>query len=330
MSFWNFRQRVRFVLGLFLGGAIVTTAFSQSPVTIEAGRDNTLYEDAAGATSNGAGDNFFVGRTNQAANSIRRGLVWFNLVGSVPANATIGSVTLTLSMSRSNSGDQTLSVHRVLAAWGEGTSNANGNEGGGAPATTNDATWLHRLFNTALWSTPGGSFASTPSASLAVGGVGSYTWGTTATLVSDVQGWLNNPSNNFGWVIIGNEAAGATSKRFDARENAVAANRPKIVVSFSTTSVGGENAPEKFALHQNYPNPFNPATSITFELSARSHASLKIFNLLGQHIATLVDGMYSSGAHIVEWNAAEMPSGVYVYRLEANGSVATRKLVVAK
>ncbi len=327
MKLWTLRWPLGLILGMFLGFAM---AFPQSPVTIEASKDNTLYEDAAGATSNGAGENFFVGRSNQLTGSIRRGLISFNLVGQIPSNATITSVTLTLSMSRSNSGDQTVNVHRVLADWGEGTSNANGNEGGGAPAATNDATWLHRFFNSAVWSSPGATYAPAASASQTVGLAGFYTWGSTSALVSDVQEWLNTPSSNFGWIIIGNEAAAGNAKRFDTRENIVPANRPKLTVSYTTTSGVTETIPERFALHQNYPNPFNPATTIAFELATRSHASLKIFNLLGQEVATVVNGILPAGVHSAQWIAAEMSSGIYVYRLEAEGSVATRKLVLAR
>jgi len=305
------------------------TTSAQSQVTIDASKDNTLYEDAAGATSNGAGENCFVGRTNQVTGSTRRGLVAFNLAGRIPPGATITSVTLTLSMSRTISGGQTVSLHRVSADWGEGTSNAGGNEGSGAPATTNDATWLHRFFSTTLWSSAGGDFSATPSASQTVSGIGIYTWGSTAGMVSDIQQWLNTPSSNFGWVIIGNESAGGTSKRFDSRENITAANRPKLTVTFSTTDVD-ENLPFAFALHQNSPNPFNPTTTMRFELAARSHASLKIFNTLGQEVATLVNAILSPGAHTVQWNASDMSSGVYMYRLEAGGLIATKKLVLAR
>jgi len=327
---WMLRQSLSLTLGVFFGFAMVTTVFAQSSVTIEASKDNTLYEDVAGATSNGAGENFFVGRSNQLTGSIRRGLISFNLVGQIPSNATITSVTLTLSMSRSNPGEQTVNVHRVLADWGEGSSNANANEGGGALAATNDATWLHRFFSSAVWSSPGATYAAAASASQTIGTIGSYSWGSTSALVSDVQAWLNTPSSNFGWVLIGNEAAAGNAKRFDTRENATSVNRPRLTVVYTTTSGVSETTPEKFALHQNYPNPFNPATTIAFELANRSHASLKIFNLLGQEMASLVNAVLPAGVHTVQWNAPEMSSGIYVYRLEADGSVATRKLVLAR
>ena len=89
-----------------------------------------------------------------------------------------------------------------------------GEEGDGAPATSNDATWRHRFFDTIFWSTQGGDFSATVSASQSVGAVGQYTW-SSAQMVADVQAWLDNPASNFGWLVLGDETAIATAKRFD-------------------------------------------------------------------------------------------------------------------
>lgn len=99
----------------------------------------------------------------------------------------------------------------------------------------------------------------------------------------------------------------------------------------SITSVGlPPLVPEQFVLQQNYPNPFNPSTTIRFQLAQTGRATLMIFNILGQEAATLVEGNLSAGAHTVQWHAANFSTGVYVYRLEAGGSIATRKLVLAR
>ena len=92
-------------------------------------------------------------------------------------------------------------------------------EGQGAPATPNDATWRHRFFDSVFWTTQGGDFSVTVSASQSVGDVGQYTWSSTQ-MVADVQSWLDNPGSNFGWLVLGDESAPATAKRFDARESA--------------------------------------------------------------------------------------------------------------
>jgi len=88
--------------------------------------------------------------------------------------------------------------------------------------------------------------------------------------------------------------------------------------------------PTQFRLYQNFPNPFNPLTTIRFDLPERSMVSLKIYNLLGQEIATLYGGELGAGIYTVRWHAHNVPSGVYVYQLTANHHRAFRKLIVVK
>ena len=106
------------------------------------------------------------------------------------------------------------------------------------------------------------------------------------------------------------------------------------VYSGFTTPVGVENEevglPVEFSLSQNYPNPFNPVTVIEYELPEASEASLVIYNLRGEEIARLVDGQQQAGYHKVIWNASNVASGVYFYRLQAGNFVQTRKLVLLK
>ena len=226
---------------MLLGAALASEAAADT-VTLAPVRDNTLYETLDGSLSNGAGDFFFTGR-NLTGNK-RRALLAFDVAGSVPAGSTITSVTLTLSMDRTSSGAQTVSLHELLADWGEGTSDAGGNPlgggGSGALATPGDATWIHRFYDTVLWLAPGGDFEAVPSASAVVDQLGSYTWGPTAALAADVQSWLDDPSSSFGWILVGNESAFPTSKRFDSRDHPDPAVRPRLTVEF--TSPGGAPA----------------------------------------------------------------------------------------
>jgi hypothetical protein len=90
-------------------------------------------------------------------------------------------------------------------------------------------------------------------------------------------------------------------------------------------------APYDFALLQNYPNPFNPATSIAFTVPSNGRATLKVFTMLGQEIATLFDGPAEAGMYNhVQFNASEHASGLYISRLEYNGSVQMKKMVLLK
>lgn len=200
-------------------GCIDVTSVLAGITTITPSKDNTLYEydPAEGDHSNGAGLHFFAGEN--AMGEVRRGVLAFDVAAAIPAGSTITAVTLTLNMSMTPAGAETVELHKLLADWGEGTSHAPMGEGDGAPATANDATWRHRFFDTIFWTTEGGDFSATVSASQSVIGTGQYTWSSTE-MIADVQSWLNDPASNFGWLLLGNETASATSKRFDTRESA--------------------------------------------------------------------------------------------------------------
>src|SRR3990172_1573386 len=144
---------------------------------ISPSKDNTLYDYvvADGDRSNGIGTRFFAGRTDQGR--LRRGVLAFDVAGSIPAGSTITSVTLSMNMSRTNLNTaRTIELHRLLAGGGEGTPNAAQKGGGGVPATTNDATWRHRFYSSVFWSTQGGDFTATASDTESVGATGPYTW----------------------------------------------------------------------------------------------------------------------------------------------------------
>lgn len=88
--------------------------------------------------------------------------------------------------------------------------------------------------------------------------------------------------------------------------------------------------PKEFGLAQNYPNPFNPSTVIRFTLPDRQQVSLKVFNLLGEEMATLVDQMVGPGEHAVTFDAARLATGVYLYRLQAGTATQTRRMVLVR
>ncbi|MFQ5652593.1 MAG: peptidoglycan DD-metalloendopeptidase family protein [bacterium] len=101
----------------------------------------------------------------------------------------------------------------------------------------------------------------------------------------------------------------------------------------SVEEASGKPAPGSFSLSQNYPNPFNPSTTIEFALPQRSDVTLKLYDILGREVATLLEGELAAGVHQVDFNAEELASGVYIYRIEAEGSsrfVRARKLMLLK
>jgi hypothetical protein len=228
----------------FLAGAVYfnihTTAFPPGEIRgqvvperalLAAAKDNTLYENAAGARSNGSGAHFFVGRTQNG--NPRRGLIQFDLAGSgIPTGSTILSAVLSLNMSRTRAGSETVALRRVVRDWGEGTSNASGNEGGGASAANGDATWAHTFFPDQPWDSPGGDFLDTASAETAVASQARYEWGPSESMTADAQDWLDRPETDFGWLLLGNEGRNQTAKRFDSRQNAATANRPLLEIRY--------------------------------------------------------------------------------------------------
>lgn len=91
-----------------------------------------------------------------------------------------------------------------------------------------------------------------------------------------------------------------------------------------------EGRPSRFMLGQNHPNPFNPSTTIPFSLPHQTHVSLKIYNILGEEVAALVDEVRAPGSHVATWAPQGIASGTYVYRLLANDAVESRKLLLLR
>jgi hypothetical protein len=226
-----FEDRLIVAVVLILSIGVATVQADE--IVIVSGRDNTLYESTDGSNSNGAGTAMFAGRNSQSENSIRRTLLWFDIAGALPSAATIASVELVLHDSAANDQDETLTIHRVLQNWGEGSSTATGGQGSGTAATPGDATWLHTSFDTDFWDSPGGDIDPIASASLVMGGQGYHTWPSTPELVADAQSWLDGPGANFGWIIIGNENAASSAKRFATREEPDELLRPRLLIQFT-------------------------------------------------------------------------------------------------
>jgi hypothetical protein len=91
-----------------------------------------------------------------------------------------------------------------------------------------------------------------------------------------------------------------------------------------------KSAPQEWKLYQNYPNPFNPTTTISYQIPKNGFVSLVVYNALGREVKTLVNEAKTQGIHSVEFNASNLPSGVYIYTLKAGEYVASRKLMLVK
>jgi hypothetical protein len=90
------------------------------------------------------------------------------------------------------------------------------------------------------------------------------------------------------------------------------------------------NIPTVYKLSQNYPNPFNPATKINYQIPVKGYVSLKIYDMLGRVVKELVNEIKSQGFYTVDYDASGLSSGIYLYRLECNGYIETKKMVMIK
>ena len=164
-----------------------------------------------------------------------------------------------------------------------------------------------------------------------------------ATSGMEVTWYENNGAGSFGpaQIIMGSPTGGAYSVYsadldgdgdndvLSAGSTLIAWYRNELYTSVSP----GEHhqpTPDKYALHQNYPNPFNPATTIQFNLPYESPVTMKIFNLMGQEVATLIDRNMTAGMHHVEFDASDLPSGIYFYRIKAGDFADMKKMVLLK
>ena len=169
---------------------------------------------------------------NQTASG--RLLLRFDL-SSLPFNAVITNVSLRITVLKQAQTPKAESVeaHRLLQPWGEGTKTGQL----GALASAGEADWTDRLKGQAAWAGPGGQagtdFATAASSSANLSVPANYTFNSTATLVADVQSWLQNPTNNFGWLLLNaNESVRSSAKRVASREAAVT-QQPLLTVSYS-------------------------------------------------------------------------------------------------
>jgi hypothetical protein len=241
------RRTILALLSVLIYLPIIAPAHFSAPASdeqtkvLQASKDNTLIEGPTGnELSNGKGPVLFVGRTGQNKDNLRRGLIAFDIAGAIPAGSKITSVNLKMKLTLSANGPQTarVTLHRLLSDWGEGESNSQG--GRGAQAAEGDATWVHPFYKASekRWSSAGGDFSPVESAAQVVGDAGIYVWASTPALVADVQTWLDSPKENFGWLLLGDEAlekdgtSRPTAKVFQSRNSNDESGRPQLTVSF--------------------------------------------------------------------------------------------------
>jgi hypothetical protein len=189
-------------------------------ITLNPSKDSFLVEDSP---NNNAGAHTHVSAGTNGQGSRRRAVFAFDIAGNIPAGSTIISATFNLDVVRVPSMGEPMNssfeLHRLTADWGEGGGTGNG----GGPANNGEVTWNSPFHNSSPWSTPGGDFSLTVSASTPVTGIGSYTWGPTADMAADVQSWLDTA--NYGWLLLSDdEVTNRTARRFGSKEGGAGAS----------------------------------------------------------------------------------------------------------
>jgi hypothetical protein len=180
----------------FLAAGVVSLA---ETVTLHPVADTTLF--GTKPTNNlGQAANLLSGTVMNGAKN--RALLKFDPAAQIPAGARIESVKLELTVVGASSPGTGFALHRMLANWEEGRGTSNH----GLPALPGETTFLHRRSGQETWDMPGAGapadYAVNPSASVAVGGAGTYTFTNTPALLADVRLWVESPRRNFGWIVI--------------------------------------------------------------------------------------------------------------------------------
>jgi hypothetical protein len=207
-------------------------------ISLEPIKDNTLIESIDGSLSNGAGPAIFAGRTGQTSDSIRRAVLAFDVVGSLPAGSVVDHVSLVLHRTGGPEPLDGLSLHRLHSDWGEGSSYLDGAKG--VAVTRGDASWLHTFYDpddptdpADRWDLAGGDFALSPSASVFAVSGGEFRWASSG-LVSDVQAWLDGSIGDFGWILLGDESRSSSAVKFASREyDEIIDHRPRLTIEYT-------------------------------------------------------------------------------------------------
>ncbi|NUQ66220.1 MAG: DNRLRE domain-containing protein [Pirellulales bacterium] len=236
---------------------VVVSAYA-NVIEVGAIHDATIFANNPN-NALGGGAAFFAGKNS--SNATRRSLIVFDL-SDIPSGSVINSVVLDLVLAEvSGGGDslvRTVDLHRLQGGWSEGTSGwGQGPSGWGQgvsppfPVSEHPATWTYQSYDSDVWTTAGGDFVSTVSGSAQIGTgvVGTpgdssyrdqnvYTWISTQAMVSDVQGWLDDPASNFGWLLRGDESVKSTFRAFWSKEAhiqkaAYALYEPKLTIDYT-------------------------------------------------------------------------------------------------
>ncbi len=310
-------KKIYFALILVMATAL--SLFSQTvEVEVTPDMDNTIFIDSD--LSNGLGEFIFAGTTNK--NVKKRALVKFDLTEAVPEGIAVDSVVLTLVPDKVKPGDTEVKMHRLTTEWGEGTSKSVGGDGKGGPATKDDATWNFSKFSTDRWIKKGGDFANETSASNAVS-LGTDAVFRSALLTLDVNFWLEDPSKNFGWIIIGDESQTATSVKFSSKDHKIIEQWPVLKLYYTgATSIDERNhiKPDLLVYQGN-----DLGNIYILNGGETGSSKVEIFSVTGTRVFSNQVELLSGENSLV--TGIQKP-GIYIYRISSNGTPSSGKLLI--
>ena len=256
-------------------------AFAES-ISLTPSADTTLFENFP---DNNLGGITTVAAGTTAHDFLSRALIKFDVAGQIPANMVITSARLRLKVVRLPLGpeESTFSVRRMLRNWTEGNKSF-GNLG--EPASAGQTTWNSRFHSTTPWDIPGAAagteFSSVASSSADVFDLGEVVFASSPALVADVQQWLTNPSQNFGWILMSDsEELNSTARRFGAREDGP--NAPVLEIEYSQPFRIGNVA--RSGGNFGFTFPVEPL--FTYTVEARTSLSAGSWNLLTNFTETV-------------------------------------------
>lgn len=309
------------------GSTLRTTNGGTTWSVVPSGQGQTLYTVAYGA----AGVVYSAGRDGAVARSTNGGVSWIPTI--------VGTTRYRGSAAIGNNGWIVGESGAIIATTNGGTTwnsqaSGTGSDLKGVFFLSATEGWIAGQNSTLLYTNNGGTTWTPRNTGITVGlnsvfflnANEGWATGNAGAIFRTTNGGLN-------WIP---DASNATAELSDiyfvsASQGWTVGDLGTIRYRSLPTSVDDNGGtPSTITLAQNYPNPFNPSTSITFQLPESGRARLAVFNLLGQEVATLVDGNLQAGHHAITFDAPAMPSGVYFYKLTSSNGSATRKMTLSK
>jgi hypothetical protein len=294
------------------------SGLSQSKeVEVTATMDNTIFKDTE--LSNGAGQYVFTGTTRQGVT--KRALVMFDLNSKLPEDAMVDSAQLILVPSKVKPASTDIKIYRVATEWGEGSSEAEDGDGKGDTPTKNDATWTFSKFNTDRWVKKGGDFAVLSSDTTTVT-LGEDAIFSSSAITEDVKFWLENPTMNFGWIFIGDEANSSTSVKFVSKDHTDNSLWPTLKIYYQSATSAPQLADTGLDL-----KVYQGADMSKITISNTGDpgvCSMEVFSITG--IRVYSDQFQLSEGSTQITTGIQEP-GIYVYRIRLNQKSSSGKLL---